>query len=310
MQQVMQYQPEGSLLYTLQNKRFTADAAGLAEAARRGMILEGRVSVCDSAHNLLIDLPCMQGMIPREEGAIGIDSGETRDIALISRVNKPVCFLVMGIRKNEQGQEVAILSRRAAQERCRAEYLSRLRPGDIIPATVTHLAAFGCFVDVGCGIPSLIPIDAVSVSRISHPSDRFTAGQRIHVIYKGLERGKIQLSHKELLGTWEENAAGYCVGETVSGIVRSVEDYGVFVELTPNLAGLAEPRPNVKAGQKASVYIKAILPERMKIKLVLVDVFSGDTPPSPLRYWLDTGHLDHWDYAPAGCGRQMSSVFC
>ena len=42
-----------------------------------------------------------------------------------------------------------------------------------------------------------------------------------------------------MLGTWAENAALFSPGQTVTGVVRSVEDYGIFVELTPNLAGLA-----------------------------------------------------------------------
>ena len=48
----------------------------------------------------------------------------------------------------------------------------------------------------------------------------------------------------------------FSIGETVSGIVRSVEDYGVFVELAPNLAGLAEPCEDVTQGMQVSVYIK------------------------------------------------------
>ena len=42
----------------------------------------------------------------------------------------------------------------------------------------------------------------------------------------------------------------------MAGIVRSVEPYGIFVELAPNLAGLAEVADNVHNGQQASVYIK------------------------------------------------------
>jgi transcriptional accessory protein Tex/SPT6 len=63
-------------------------------------------------------------------------------------------------------------------------YISKLIPGDIIPAKVTHLEQFGAFVDIGCGIPSLIPIDAISISRISHPVDRFVPNQDIKVIIK------------------------------------------------------------------------------------------------------------------------------
>lgn len=62
--------------------------------------------------------------------------------------------------------------------------------------------------------------------------------------------GRVSLSHKELLGTWEENAALFSPGETVSATVRSVESYGIFVELTPNLAGLAEPKAGVRAGSR------------------------------------------------------------
>ena len=77
------------------------------------------------------------------------------------------------------------------------------------------------------------------MSRISHPSDRFRTGQDIYAVVTDVDQTlRVSLSHKELLGTWEENAALFSSGETVSGIVRSVEHYGVFVELAPNLAGL------------------------------------------------------------------------
>ncbi len=55
------------------------------------------------------------------------------------------------------------------------------------------------------------------------------------------------------------------------GIVRSVEDYGVFIEIAPNLAGLAEADSTLRPGQAVSVYIKNILPDKMKIKLVVVN---------------------------------------
>ena len=56
----------------------------------------------------------------------------------------------------------------------------------------------------------------------------------IRAVVKSIENGRITLSHKELLGTWEENVALFSAGETVAGIVRSVEPYGIFVELSPN----------------------------------------------------------------------------
>ena len=241
----MEFRPEGCLYDSPSNQRYISSAEGLSEAMEKGMILEAKAILCTGSHDLIIELPCAKGIIPREEGAIGITEGKTRDIALISRVNKIVCFKVMELNISEKGELVAKLSRKAAQLECERNFVTNLRSGDIIDARISHMEKFGSFVDIGCGIPSLVPIDTMSVSRISHPTDRFRAGQLIKVIVKGVENGRIFLTHKELLGTWEENARKFKTGETVPGVVRSIESYGVFVELTPNLAGLAEPKDGI-----------------------------------------------------------------
>lgn len=303
------FRPEGCLYGTEKNHIYISSEEGLNEAVRRGELLEARAVVCDSSHNLIVDLPCMRGIIPRADGAIGIADGSTKDIALISRVNKPVRFRVMRIETSETGEKTAILSRKAAQEQCMAEYISILKVGDVIEARVTHMEQFGCFVDIGCGIASLIPIDTISVSRISHPSDRFSAGQMIKAIVKSNENGRICLTHKELLGTWEENAEQFEAGETVSGIVRSVEDYGIFIELAPNLAGLAEPRADICAGECVSVYIKALIPEKMKVKLIIVDVCERLETAQKFRYFTEKSHISRWRYTPECSAKLIETVF-
>ena len=265
--------------------------------------------LCDAEHNLTVDLGCMRGVIPREEGAIGIRDGSVRDIAVISRVNRPVCFTVTDFRTDGNGREYALLSREKAQRLCLEHYISTLKAGDVIPARVTHLESFGAFADVGCGIVALLPIDAISVSRIEHPKERFAVGMDIKAIVKGIENGRISLSHKELLGTWEENVSVFRAGETVSGIVRSVENYGAFVELSPNLAGLAESREGVRAGQQASVYIKSIIPEKMKIKLIIIDTFDYRYNPQPPRYFQNSDHISRFLYSPENCRKRVESVF-
>ncbi|MEF2795335.1 MAG: S1 RNA-binding domain-containing protein, partial [Hydrogeniiclostridium sp.] len=249
------YYPEGWKIDTPENRAALQSSSALQAAWSEGRILEARALLCDSAHNLVVDLGCMKGLIPREEGAIGIREGTARDIAIISRVNRPVCFLIQGFFKDEAGATTALLSRRAAQEECRRMRLSRLTPGDVIPARVTHLESFGAFADVGCGVVALLPIDAISVSRIDHPRERLAPGMDIRTVVRAIEGTRITLTHKELLGTWAENAAQFHAGETVAGIIRSVEPYGVFVELSPNLAGLAESHEGAAAGLQASVYI-------------------------------------------------------
>lgn len=308
-----QYLPEGLLLATPQNREYTSSLAGLERAMQQGRILEAPAAMCDSDMNLYIDLGCIRGYMPREEVAYCREGEELKQIAIITRVGKPVCFKVIGLRE-ERGMPTAILSRRLAQIECRAKFLADLVCGDIIRAKITHLEPFGAFVDIGCGIVSLLTVDCISVSRISHPADRFSPGEYIPVVIRTIDRehDRIFVTHRELLGTWEENAAAFSPTETVSGIVRSIEDYGIFVELAPNLAGLAEFKGGVQVGDAASVYIKSIIPQRMKIKLVLIDTYPAHTSAAKRKYFIDTNtvkHIDKWLYSPSGCAKVIETVF-
>ena len=313
------YGTEGSLLGTKENREYIGSRAGLCRAMCEGKILEGTALLCDSRMRLHVALGDMVGIINKDEAVYSCDGKPPKDIAVITRVGKPVCFKVTGF-AIEGGVEVATLSRRAAQKECLDTYLDELRHGDIIQAKVTHLDNFGAFVDIGCGIASLLSIDSISVSRISHPSDRLRTGEQIFVVIKSIDRdsGRIFVSMRELLGTWEQNAAQFEVGQTVAGIIRSIESYGVFIELAPNLAGLAEIREGssdadvAKVGEYAAVYIKSILPDRMKVKLVLIDSYHGAIPSPQIKYFIDgntTSHIDRWRYSPACSGKLIESVF-
>ncbi len=313
------YEPEGSLFGTAQNREYIGSRQGLVRAMNEGKILEGTALLCDSAMRLHIDLYGMRGIIDKNEALYSLEGKDTKDIAVITRVGKPVCFKVMGF-KYEDGKEVAVLSRREAQKECLSKYLCDMIAGDIIKARVTHLDSFGAFVDIGCGIISLLSIDSLSVSRISHPSDRLCVGDKIYTVIKSIDResGRIFVSMRELLGTWEQNADMFEVGQTVSGIVRSIESYGVFVELSPNLAGLAELRDGTsdaeiaKVGERVAVYIKSIIPDRMKIKLVLIDSYHETPRAEYIRYFIDcekTAHISRWRYSPDYSNKLIESVF-
>ncbi len=308
------YLPEG--MYSgSQNNEQMGSLPALERAMAQGRILEAPAILCDGDLNLIVDLGIMQGVIPRSQAALPTSGEPIKDIAIISRVGKAVCFQITGFESDGKGGTRAILSRRAAQAACLHDYLLCLQAGDIIPARVTHLEHFGAFVDVGCGLASLFSIDAISVSRISHPRDRFYVGMPVRAVVKSVDakEHRLYVSHKELLGTWEENAAKFRVGQTVVGIVRSVEEYGVFIELAPNLAGLAEYREDVCVGQTAAVYIKNIIPERMKIKLVIIDTCrTGDVRPGErMNYFIppEVDHIDYWRYSPVGTSRVIESVF-
>ena len=271
----------------------------LREALESGDILEAPVQRCGVDHTLRLTLGGVQGRIPREEAVAPWISGAERDIAVLSRVGKTTCFTVTALEADEKGAPAALLSRRAAQEQAMAYFLERLEPGTVLTGRVTRLESFGAFVDVGCGIIAMLPIEHISVSRISHPRERFQEVQKILTAVWSLDREarRITLTHRELLGTWMDNASRFRPGETVRGVVRTVKDYGSFIELAPNLSGLADAKERLSPGDGVSVYIKSIRPERMKIKLQVIEKLPP-APPEPMQYQITDGKLDRWVYSP------------
>ncbi len=297
------YKPEGVISLKAEKRHGISD---LKKAMLCNEILEARCLMCDEQHNLHVKVFGLDAIIPREQTAVGIAEGKVGDVAIITRVNKSVCFKVKEINEN------AVTLSRADAQREYLEYIfDNFSSGDIIDAKITHIEQFGAFCDIGCGVVSMIPIDCISVSRIGHPSCRFQVGQDIKVIIKNIDREneRISVTHKELLGTWEENAGKFCAGQTVTGIVRSVESYGIFIELTPNLAGLAEVSENVKAGDRVSVYIKNIIPEKMKVKLAIVEVCPKTQEPEPIEYIFKGDKINYWRYSPISCSKITETVF-
>ena len=269
------YYPEGMFPESLNAGNMSREQ--LKKHCQDGMILEAVAQSATTGHDLIVDLGDVRGIIPREETAIGISDGTVRDIAILSRVGKPVCFRVTSTEGLWEPHAYVYLSRRAA-----------------------------AFCDIGCGNVSLLSIEHISISRINHSRDRFSEGEHIFVaiLSRDLRMGRINLTHRELLGTWSQNAARFSVGETVVGMVRSVKDYGVFIELTPNLSGLAEYRGDLLPGDRVSVYIKAIVPERQKVKLIVIRTLPRDRSVPPLEYFQTEGSVSRWRYEsdplPAG----------
>ena len=299
------YRTEGSYRSAA---RMTAAELRAAMASRE--ILQSTALAFDTQRQLRFELGGVKAVMPFAQCADGAENGTVRDIAVLTRVGRPTCFVIESLDTDETGQPVYRLSRAEAQRMCKADYLDALQPGDILPCTVTHIEPFGAFCDVGCGISALLPIACMSVRRISSPADRVSVGQQILCAIKSRDlQGRFVLTIRELLGTWEENAAGFTVGETVVGIVRSVEEYGTFIEIAPNLAGLAESCADLTPGQAVSVYIKNILPEKMKIKLVIVNHSLNQRHRFELKYFITEGRLDRWVYSTPESPKRIETDF-
>ena len=285
----------------------TYSIAEIRAAAGTGGILEGVVERCDVSHALHLDLGGVRGRIPREEAVAPWISGAGREISTLSLVGRPVCAAVLSVEADAKGTVTAVLSRRAVQERAMAWMEAELVPGAVLTCRVLRMERFGAFLDIGCGVVALLPLDRICVSRIAHPRERFREGQRIlaAVLSIDRERHRITMTHRELLGTWMEEASRFAPGETVRGIVRGVEPYGCFIELTPNLSGLSEPRDDLSPGDAVSALIKSVRPERTKIKLQPICRLPPPEGPDPLRYQITDGVLDRWTWSPPGCTRPV-----
>lgn len=242
-------------------------------AFNNGEILQGKVSKCDSNYNLHVDLGNnIKGIIPRNEfEAINADEfGFCNPNICKNKVNSFVQFKIKEIYNDEN----VLLSRKKVQQEALEWIKNDLNVGDVVKGIIKNIRKFGVFVEIGGGVVGLLHIEDISVSRIKSPEERFSIGQKINVMIKSIDKqnNKIVLTHKELLGNWEENIKEYNEKTIVEGIVKETDKFknGIFIELKPNLVGLAEYKEGLEYGQKVNVYIKKIINDRKKIKLLIV----------------------------------------
>ena len=235
-------------------------------------ILQGIVKNCDKDYNLHVELKNgMHGIIPRQEiEAINVDEkGYPKENLCIGKVHKYVQFKL----KEKDGDKL-IFSRKDVQQEVLNSVKTDLKVGDNIKGIVKNITQYGDFIDIGGGVVGLAYIEDLSVARIKTPYERQKIGQNVNIVVKSINRetGKISLSYKDTLGTWEENAKKFSVGMNTKGIIRETEKNknGIFIELTPNLVGMAEYKDGLKYGEKVDLYIKKIDYDKKKVKVVLL----------------------------------------
>ena len=247
--------------------------ADLQSAFQNGDVLQGFVESCDSKYNLHVNLGNnIKGIIPRNElEEINVDEfGFCNPGICKNKVNQFVQFKI----KEVYDDKNVVLSRKNVQKDALEWVRNELKPGMVVNGIVRNMRKFGAFVEIGGGVVGLLHIEDISISRIKSPEERFYIGQKINVMIKSIDidENRIVLSHKELLGNWEENIKDFEEKTVVQGIVKEADKFknGIFIELKPNLVGLAEYKEGVEYGQKVNVFIKKIIKDRKKIKLLIV----------------------------------------
>lgn len=232
-------------------------------------IVQGIVQSCDEQYNLHIQLGNeIEGIIPRNE-VEDIREGLPDERLCTGKVHKYVQFKI----ENIENDNTVVLSRKSVQQEASQYIKNIMQVGEQVTGIVKNIRPYGAFIEIGGGVVGLAHIEDLSVARIKTPYERLRIGQKVKVVVKSIDRytGKVNLSYKETLGTWEENAEKFSTGMKVEGIIRETEKNknGIFIELTPNLVGMAEYSEGYEYGQKVNVYIKKIDNIKKKVKLLI-----------------------------------------
>lgn len=305
------YSPE----YMTQIHKENMALASIKDAINKKEILEAQVKSCDANNTLTLVLGRnIIGKIPFEEIEYSLTGKETKTASATSKVGRHIKFIPVEVDETTKPITV-ICSRKAAQKECYDNYISKLIPGDIIDARIIKIVSYGAFCDIGCGIVSLLPTNNISVTHIVDPESILKYVHNIKAVIKSIDdEGRIQLTHKELLGTWEQEVSKIREGDIIPGVVLSKESYGVFVRLSQNLSGLAEvPEFDVNTGDKVTVKVTNIKPDNMKVKLIIISTSGSDNPDTEehisFDYVISDGHIDKWVYSTETAKKQIITEF-
>ena len=267
---------------------------------KKGMIVEARVTKTNKG-GVEVDVDGIRGFMPIGQ----IDYNRVEDAGVW--VNQKFRVIVTEANQREKN---LVVSRRDLIEQERAEQREKtwatLEEGQVRHGIVRSVKDFGAFVDIG-GVDGLLHVGEMSWARLADPSGFLKVGQEVDVKILKIdqEKKKLSLGLKQLTPSpWDLIETKYERGQTLTGKVTRLMDFGAFVELEPGVEGLihiSELSPNrvrrvsdiVKPDQEVEVRILKIEPDVKKISLsmkplpkaaepvVEEDDEEDDTPPAP-----------------------------
>jgi ribosomal protein S1 len=275
---------EGLLILSLPGVVQKADWGNLAV----GQVVEARC-VGMNKGGLEMEVAHHRGFMPAGQ----VDLRSVPDISIFLGEKFPCKILELRKDKNR-----LVLSRKAAQlaerEAAREQILATLEPGQVRAATIVGVQPYGAFADLG-GIDGLIPIGELAHERLRHASDAVKPGESVEVKVLAVDREqsppRITLSRKQVLANpVAEAMQSIEAGQTVSGRVCRITDFGAFIELAPGLDGLVhisevshERIPSIakvlKVDEVVQAKVLSVDPARSRISLSLKAL--KDAPARP-----------------------------
>ena len=188
-------------------------------------------------------------------------------------MKEPLKFMIV---KCDKIRGNIVVSRRAVLENMKnaskEEVLSKFNEGDIVEGTVKGITDYGVFFDLN-GIDCMTHINECSWSRISHPDELFTIGQKqkLKIIKIDTENKKISTSVKMLTpDPFNTKINNYKVGKIYPAEVRKITDYGVFLSLEEGLEGLCHQSELTHI--KKNISAKKLLSLSQKIEVMIMEI--------------------------------------
>ncbi|OGC37155.1 hypothetical protein A2526_06830, partial [candidate division WOR-1 bacterium RIFOXYD2_FULL_36_8] len=192
---------------------------------------------------LMVKLGQVDGFLPVSQLAVEhyprVEGGDkNRILELLKQlIGKEMEVKVMTVQEDE---EKLIFSERAAWEEKQKDKLDQFKVGDIVEGKISGVVDFGCFVEFGQGLEGLVHISELAWQRIDNPRDVVKSGDKVKAKIINLDGSKISLSFRRLHDDpWKNVDEKYQLNDIVEGKVLKVNPFGVFVELDPEIHGLA-----------------------------------------------------------------------
>jgi small subunit ribosomal protein S1 len=139
-----------------------------------------------------------------------------------------------------EDEEKLVVSEKAVWETKQESVIAKYQVGSAVEGAVTAVTDFGAFVRFDENLEGLVHISEIAWQRIDHPRDVLKIGDHVRAEIINIEGSKIFLSMKKLVDDpWKNVAKKYNVGQWVKGRVLKINPFGLFVELDPDIHGLA-----------------------------------------------------------------------
>lgn len=250
------------------------DINTLKESMKNKQVFDVYVKDVDRDFNLIIVFANgIEGVMPREEVSTVVnENGVVDSKYCLSRKEKIMQACIKDILFTDDKIDQVILSRKILEMKVRTWMYNNLKAGMKLYGIVTGMTDYAAFVDVGGGVKAILKVEDISHVRINKAEEKLRIGQRITGLVKKFDKdtGRIEISMKDLAGSFKARVKSLKEGDIVEGTVRGRTKTGIFIELKNDLTAMADHISEIEYGQKVLVYIKRINLEKERIRTEII----------------------------------------